>query len=101
MLKVVALVGPSGGGKSSIVKLIQHFYSPASGHVRFDGRDVGVYSPKWLRRRVAIVNQVPPGLLLLLPCCGSMDFEVCSLTKRPSLRQRSTFPDWAASLGGC
>ncbi|KAK9788445.1 hypothetical protein WJX73_000962 [Symbiochloris irregularis] len=57
--EVVALVGSSGGGKSSIVKLIQHFYMPSQGHVRFDGRDVGLYNPKWLRRRVAIVNQEP------------------------------------------
>lgn len=55
---MVALVGSSGGGKSSIVKLIQHFYMPSQGQVRFDGRDVGLYNPKWLRRRVAIVNQV-------------------------------------------
>ena len=57
-MQVVALVGPSGGGKSSIVKLIEHFYTPSSGQVRFDGREVGLYNPKWLKRRVAIVNQV-------------------------------------------
>ena len=57
-MQVVALVGPSGGGKSSIVKLIEQFYVPSSGSVRIDGRDVGLYNSKWLRRRVAIVNQV-------------------------------------------
>ena len=51
-------MGPSGGGKSSVVKLIEQFYWPASGSVRFDGRDVRLYNDKWLKRRVAIVNQV-------------------------------------------
>lgn len=57
--QVVALVGPSGGGKSSIVKLVERFYLPAAGAVRMDGRDVGAYDEKWLRRRVGIVSQEP------------------------------------------
>ncbi len=56
---MVALVGPSGGGKSSIVKLVERFYLPSAGAVRMDGRDVGIYNEKWLRRRVAIVSQEP------------------------------------------
>ena len=55
----VALVGPSGGGKSSIVKLIQRFYLPSSGRVLIDGRDVGLYDTQWLRRKVALVSQDP------------------------------------------
>lgn len=55
----MALVGPSGGGKSSIVKLVERFYLPAGGAVHIDGRDVGIYDEKWLRRRVAIVSQEP------------------------------------------
>lgn len=47
--EVLALVGPSGGGKSSVVKLIQRFYIPESGRVLVDGRDVGSYDPEWLR----------------------------------------------------
>ena len=58
-VQVVALVGPSGGGKSSIVKLVERFYLPSAGAVRMDGRDVGIYDEKWLRRRVAIVSQEP------------------------------------------
>lgn len=58
-MQVVALVGPSGGGKSSIVKLVERFYLPAAGAVRMDGRDVGIYDEKWLRRRVGIVSQEP------------------------------------------
>eukprot|EP00798_Chlamydomonas_sp_ICE-L_P013698 gene13698-19590_t len=57
--ETVALVGVSGGGKSSIVKLIERFYLPHSGSVLVDGRDVGVYDAKWLRRQVALVSQEP------------------------------------------
>jgi subfamily B ATP-binding cassette protein HlyB/CyaB len=42
------LVGPSGGGKSSIIKLLQRFYVPQTGTVLIDGRDVGDYDQKWL-----------------------------------------------------
>jgi ATP-binding cassette subfamily B (MDR/TAP) protein 9 len=48
--EVVALVGPSGGGKSSIIKLLQRFYVPQAGGVLIGGRDVGDYDQKWLVR---------------------------------------------------
>lgn len=57
--EVVALVGPSGGGKSSIIKLIERFYLPQGGQVLIDGRDIGSYDAKWLKRRVALVAQEP------------------------------------------
>jgi ATP-binding cassette subfamily B (MDR/TAP) protein 9 len=56
---VVALVGHSGSGKSSIVSLIQHLYEPSSGRVLFDGHEVHELSPEWLSRKVAIVSQEP------------------------------------------
>ena len=46
-------------GKSSIVKLLERFYLPASGRVLLDGHDIGSYDSKWLRRRMAIVSQEP------------------------------------------
>lgn len=55
----VALVGPSGGGKSSILSLIQHLYEPTSGTVQFDGVDVHELSPSWLSKNVAVVSQEP------------------------------------------
>jgi energy-coupling factor transporter ATP-binding protein EcfA2 len=48
--EVIALVGPSGGGKSSVIKLLQRFYEPSAGEVLLDGRPVGAYDPKWLVR---------------------------------------------------
>jgi len=57
--EVVALVGPSGGGKSSIVKLMQRFYMPSRGQIIYDGVDVGDYDPSWLRLKMAMVGQEP------------------------------------------
>ena len=62
LMQVVALVGPSGGGKTSIVKLVERFYLPDAGAVLLDGLEVGAYDPRWLKRRVALVAQVPPSL---------------------------------------
>lgn len=52
-------MGPSGGGKSTIIKLLQRFYLPDSGSVRIGGRDVGEYEPQWLRKTLAMVSQEP------------------------------------------
>lgn len=57
--EVVALVGPSGGGKSTIIKLLERFYLPSAGRVLVDGCDLGLYDPQWLRRHVALVSQEP------------------------------------------
>lgn len=67
LLQVVALVGPSGGGKSSIIRLLERFYLPSSGAILVDGRDVGCYDAKWLKRRVALVAQEP---VLYARCAG-------------------------------
>jgi ABC-type multidrug transport system fused ATPase/permease subunit len=57
--EVVALVGPSGGGKSTIIKLLERYYLPMSGRVLIDGRELGIYDPRWLRKHVALVSQEP------------------------------------------
>lgn len=46
---VVALVGQSGGGKSSVMSLIQHLYEPSNGKVQIDGKDVHELCPEWVR----------------------------------------------------
>jgi ABC-type multidrug transport system fused ATPase/permease subunit len=56
---VVALVGQSGGGKSSVMSLIQHMYEPTSGRVIVDGHDVHELCPAWLSRHISIVSQEP------------------------------------------
>lgn len=57
--QVVALVGMSGGGKSSIVKLIQRLYEPDQGEIYFDGVLVRDYDHDWLHSAVSVVNQEP------------------------------------------
>lgn len=53
----VALVGSSGGGKSTILSLLMGFYSPQSGKVMFDGLDLTQMDLSSLRRQVALVPQ--------------------------------------------
>ena len=57
--ETVAFVGPSGGGKSSIVNLIERFYEPTGGRILLDGNDIATLHPRWFKRRVAIVAQEP------------------------------------------
>eukprot|EP01006_Ploeotia_vitrea_P016025 TRINITY_DN46478_c0_g1_i2.p1 TRINITY_DN46478_c0_g1~~TRINITY_DN46478_c0_g1_i2.p1 ORF type:complete len:661 (-),score=311.33 TRINITY_DN46478_c0_g1_i2:93-2075(-) len=56
---VTALVGQSGGGKSTVVRLLCRFYDPQQGAVRLDGHDLRDLDPKWLRTRMALVSQEP------------------------------------------
>ncbi len=55
--KVTALVGPSGGGKSTILNLILRFYEVDGGAVVIDGQNVAAVSRRSLRRQVAYVGQ--------------------------------------------
>nr|pir hypothetical protein ZK484.2 - Caenorhabditis elegans [Caenorhabditis elegans] len=57
--EVVALVGPSGGGKSSCIAMLEHFYEPTSGEVLIDGVPVREYDHKFLHTKVALVGQEP------------------------------------------
>jgi ATP-binding cassette, subfamily B, putative efflux pump len=57
--KTVALVGPSGGGKSSIVRLLPRFYDPQHGAILIDGNNVADLKLKDLRRHIGIVPQDP------------------------------------------
>ena len=52
-----ALVGPSGGGKSTILSLIQRFYDPERGAIRIDGIDIGSVDIRSLRDAIAFVSQ--------------------------------------------
>lgn len=55
--EIVALVGPSGGGKSTIVHLIPRFYDCTSGEISIDGINVKDYSIQSLRSQIGIVSQ--------------------------------------------
>lgn len=57
--EMIAIVGASGGGKSTIVSLIARMYDPGAGSVRLDGHDLRELDPAWLREHVTIVPQDP------------------------------------------
>ena len=55
--QLVALVGPSGAGKTTVTYLVPRFYDPVDGAVRVDGHDVRELSLHWLRSQIGIVTQ--------------------------------------------
>jgi len=57
--KIVALVGGSGSGKSTVISLIERFYEPLSGKILLDGNDIRDLDLKWLRQQIGLVNQEP------------------------------------------
>ncbi len=57
--EIVALVGPSGAGKTTLVNLVPRFYEPTSGAVLVDGHDISGVTLSSLRGAIAIVPQDP------------------------------------------
>ncbi len=55
--KTVALVGPSGGGKTTLCHLIPRFYDTIEGHISIDGQDIRQVTLRSLREQVGIVQQ--------------------------------------------
>ncbi|GMF28770.1 unnamed protein product [Phytophthora lilii] len=57
--QTVAFVGASGGGKSTLISLIERYYDPSEGTILLDGRDVKTLNVKWLRSQIGLVSQEP------------------------------------------
>lgn len=57
--KTTALVGPSGGGKSTLISLIQRFYDTTKGTIIIDGQDIKNVTAQSLRQNIAYVSQQP------------------------------------------
>ncbi len=57
--EVVALVGASGAGKSTVASLVGRLYDPSAGRVLLDGRDLRELDPAWLRAQIGVVPQEP------------------------------------------
>lgn len=53
----VALLGPTGSGKSTIISLLMKFYEPDSGVIKIDGRDIREYSRAYIRSKIGVVLQ--------------------------------------------
>uniref|UniRef100_A0A0E0CW85 ABC transporter B family member 19 n=1 Tax=Oryza meridionalis TaxID=40149 RepID=A0A0E0CW85_9ORYZ len=57
--KTLALVGVSGGGKSTMFALIERFYDPTRGTITLDGHDLASLNLRWLRSQIGLVGQEP------------------------------------------
>jgi ATP-binding cassette subfamily B protein len=57
--EMIALVGPTGGGKSTIVNLLCRFYEPREGSIRINGRDYMDYTLESIHSKIGIVLQTP------------------------------------------
>ena len=55
--ETLALAGPSGGGKTTLVNLVPRFYSPAAGRILLDGHDIQALTLESLRANIALVSQ--------------------------------------------
>ncbi|HEV2495415.1 MAG TPA: ABC transporter ATP-binding protein [Terriglobia bacterium] len=55
--QVAAFVGPTGGGKTTIISLVARFYDPVSGEVKIDGMNIRNYTIKSLRQQISFVLQ--------------------------------------------
>ncbi|KRZ01749.1 ATP-binding cassette sub-family B member 9 [Trichinella zimbabwensis] len=82
--EMVALVGPSGGGKSSCIALLEHFYEPSSGQVLLDGVPVQEYDHKFFHKKV---NQIFN--LSVTVFTSTSKFQVSLVSQEPVLFARS------------
>jgi ABC-type multidrug transport system fused ATPase/permease subunit len=57
--QMIALVGPTGAGKSTLVNLLPGFYTPSSGRITIDGQEIGGVALDSLRARIGVVSQEP------------------------------------------
>jgi ATP-binding cassette subfamily B protein len=57
--QVIAIVGPTGAGKSTLISLIPRFYEPAGGRILLDGRDIRTLTLRSLRNQISLVLQEP------------------------------------------
>jgi subfamily B ATP-binding cassette protein MsbA len=55
--QIAAFVGPTGGGKSTIISLVARFYDPLSGEIKIDGTNIRNYTMQSLRRQISFVLQ--------------------------------------------
>jgi ABC-type multidrug transport system fused ATPase/permease subunit len=57
--ETLAIVGPSGQGKSTIIQLVEEFYRPSDGVVKYNGDDLVDLNVRWYRNEIGLVSQEP------------------------------------------
>ena len=108
--QALTLVGPSGSGKSSLLRCLNRLEEPSAGTVRFEGRDVRSLDPRRLRRDAALVMQSPVLFegtvrdnLLLRPAGIGGDFSEARLARtlvEVGLEERTLERDATTLSGG-
>ena len=89
----VAVVGPSGVGKTTLLSLILRFYRPTKGEIHFDGRPASVYEVGSLRQRIGYVSQstrLVSGTIMENLCYGNPEAneeQVVQATKAAGIHQ--------------
>ncbi|XP_066538695.1 mitochondrial potassium channel ATP-binding subunit isoform X2 [Hoplias malabaricus] len=106
--KTVAVVGESGGGKSTVAALLERFYDPANGVIMLDGLDIKTLDPSWLRGHViGFISQEPvlfgtsvmENIRFGKP--GATDAEVVAAAKQANAHTFITgFPDGYSTVVG-
>lgn len=61
--EMVAIVGPTGGGKTTLVNLLMRFYELDGGAISIDGQDIAALPRREMRRRIGMALQRTPGSL--------------------------------------
>ncbi|KAH0538285.1 multidrug-resistance transporter mdr2 [Glutinoglossum americanum] len=95
----VAIVGPSGGGKSTIASLLLRFYAPTAGTIKINGQDITTMNLKSLRRKIGLVAQEPvlfsgtiaENIAYAKP--GATRAEIVAAARKANCQFISDFPD--------
>jgi len=98
--QTVALCGPSGGGKSTVVQLLERFYDPTSGSITLDGNKLSSLNVRWLRQHIGLVSQEPKLFActirenIKIGCPDATDEEVEAAAKKANAHDFiCSFPD--------
>ncbi|CAK9173411.1 unnamed protein product [Ilex paraguariensis] len=92
--KIVALVGASGSGKSTVISLIERFYEPLYGRILVDGTDIRELDLNWLRQQIGLVNQEPALFATTIReniLYGKDDATLEEITRAAKLSEANTF----------
>lgn len=102
----VAIVAPSGAGKSTVASLLLRFYNPTSGTITIDGRDITTMNAKQLRRKIGFVGQEPvlfSGTIAENIAYGVPDAtraEIVAAARKANCQFISDFPDGLETHAG-
>ena len=107
--KKIAFVGYSGGGKSTIVSLIQRLYDPLNGNILLNNINLKDFNIKWLRHKIGFVTQEPmllsgsieENIVFGLKNYDKKYFnEICKISNLDFVQDKNLFPDGYKTLVG-